>query len=617
LNFRYGGIDEMRKQQEEDLEKKSYFEFIKPQIYNNPKLRIPQKEGYSKIYEHYSQPSSNRETAIVLPVGCGKSGLITITPFAVKAKRVLVIAPGLRIKKQLADDFDVSNPKAFYRKCNVVDGNLPESSIIDGKNTNINDLKDSEVVVTNIQQIQGDENKWLVNLPNDFFDVIIIDEAHHNVADSWERIKKHFPYAKIINLSATPVRADGKIMTGEMIYSFSIVRAIENGYVKRLKAKVLSPATLRYIRNENGQEVAVTIEEIRKLGEEDSKFRRGIVSSPETLNTIIDCSIKELQDLRERSGDNRHKIIASALNYEHCIQITEAYRARSLRADYIHSQEDSVKNKQILEKLENHQLDVIVQVKMLGEGFDHPYLSVAAVCSVFSNLTPFAQFVGRIMRVIDQNSSSSLNNQGIVVFHAGSNVAQRWQDFQNFSQADQEYFNQLLPVEEVLDFSNVDVIELNPVSSPIRNDEKVEIIEQEDVYIEELDLYKNDVEVQQALAVLKNKGLDVVLKPIQISKQNERQAAKNALDDNVKNIAGKLLGKYGVNHEGKELDKKTHSKTNFIFIKSLLDNKINRLLGIKSAQRGSLSLEQIQIAETKLDDVMLEVEREVFINATS
>jgi superfamily II DNA or RNA helicase len=77
----------------------------------NIQLREPQRNGWMRIRDHYSQPESAREASIVLPVGCGKSGLIAITPFAVQARRVLVIAPGQRIRKQLGDDLR----KAFSR----------------------------------------------------------------------------------------------------------------------------------------------------------------------------------------------------------------------------------------------------------------------------------------------------------------------------------------------------------------------------------------------------------------------------------------------------------------------------------------------------------------------
>jgi predicted HTH domain antitoxin len=72
---------------------------------------------------------------------------------------------------------------------------------------------------------------------------------------------------------------------------------------------------------------------VRRLGEEDADFRRSIVTSAETLNTIVDASIRELERLRAKTGEKRLKIIASALNFEHCRQIVEAYRARGRRAD--------------------------------------------------------------------------------------------------------------------------------------------------------------------------------------------------------------------------------------------------------------------------------------------
>jgi superfamily II DNA or RNA helicase len=191
-------------------------------------------------------------------------------------------------------------------------------------------------------------------------------------------------------------------MAGRIIYSYPVFRAIDEGYVKRLKAVVLNPRSLRYVRREDGQEIEVPLEEVRRLGEEEADFRRSIVTSEETLNTIVDASIHQLEKLRDAADDKRLKIIASALNYEHCRQIVEAYRARGRRADYVHSREDSVANEQVLERLENHELDVIVQVRKLGEGLDHPHLAVAAVFSIFANLAPFVQFVGRIMHVIDR-----------------------------------------------------------------------------------------------------------------------------------------------------------------------------------------------------------------------
>jgi superfamily II DNA or RNA helicase len=448
--------------------KENRFQTLIPLIDGNTSLRIPQKEAYEAIKSNYEVNPDIKEVGIVLPVGCGKSGCITITPFALKSARTLVVAPNLNIADQLLKDFDPTKGITFYQKCQVLKGaKLPEPAEIRGGTSNISDLVEADVVITNIQQLQGNENQWLNSLPGDFFDLILFDEAHHNVATTWENLRSKFPNARVVNYSATPLRADGKKMSGQIIYSFPVARAIKEGYVKQLKAIVLNPQTLKYVRKDNGIETEVSLEEVIKLGEDDSDFRRSIVTSKETLETIVNVSIRELDRIRKFTGDSKHKIIASALNYTHCHQIVSAYQEKGKRTAFVHSKEEGKENVRIYKLLENHELDVIVQVRKLGEGFDHKYLSVAAVFSIFANLSPFVQFVGRIMRVIEEGNPNSILNHGTVIFHAGSNIQNRWTDFQEYSQADQEYFQNLLPLEG-LDFSNSNEIEVQPPISNIQ-----------------------------------------------------------------------------------------------------------------------------------------------------
>ena len=417
----------------------------------------------------------------------------------------------------------------------------------------------------------------------DYFDLILFDEGHHSVAATWESLKAKFPHARIINFSATPLRADGQMMAGNIIYSFPVFRAIQEGYVKRLKALVLNPQTLKYVRREDNHEIEVTLDEVRRLGETDADFRRSIVTSTETLNTIVDASIRELDRIRTETGDSRHKIIAAALNYEHCRQIVQAYSARGRRADYVHSREDSVVNDRVFEKLENHELDVIVQVRKLGEGFDHRYLSVAAVFSIFSNLSPFVQFVGRIMRVIVQNRPGDPLNQGTVVFHAGANIARRWEDFQEYSEADREYFDQLLPLEG-LDFSSSSEIGITP-GFP-RDPNSVEVRSQSSVMLEEIPLLNDDPVAMKAIQTLRERGYSpeavrhaMELQAVPTTKVRERQAARSALDMRVKTVVGRLLTERGLNPQGYDLDRSHRNRGNFVVLKAAIDQQINKALG--------------------------------------
>ncbi|MGP8938533.1 DEAD/DEAH box helicase family protein [Enterobacter soli] len=587
-------------------------------IHGNDKIRTPQIEAFQALESHYQAPNkTQKEVGVILPVGCGKSGCITITPFAFKSKRTLVIAPGLNISSQLLKDFDPNNQSMFYRKCKVIsDNNFPEPVEIRGDDANFSDLEESEVVITNIQQLQGgSENRWLKNLPNDFFDLILFDEGHHSIASSFMSLKQHFPKAYIVNYSATPLRSDGQLMAGEIVYTYPIFKAIKNGYVKRLKAVQLNPKTLKFVRDDSGLEVEITLEEVKRLGEEDPKFRRGIVTSKETLTTIIDASIHELTRLREETSESRIKIIASALNYDHCRQVVEAYRARGLRADYVHSREDSAFNQRVINKLNQHELDVIVQVRKLGEGFDHPYLSVAAIFSIFNNLSPFVQFVGRIMRVIEQNNPQSMLNQGVVVFHAGANIAKQWGDFQQFSEADKEFFDQLLPLEDFTPDAGGDTKVIEPI---LREEtDKIEVKSQTEVTLEEISLYE-DKEALEALKTLQRKGYseDEVskafksLEPIYVTKQRERQAKRSSLDTLAMNEARKLLAKYNINPAAKGLDP-TFQKSNLIFIKSQIDKKINTLVSMPAGSRSDFSRQQLKLIDSHIEKIIAEVGEDI------
>lgn len=593
-----------------------FFRTREPLIADNRLLRIPQREAFAALQDFATTLSADREAGIVLPVGCGKSGCIALAPFAFGSDRCLVIAPGVRIADQLYRDFDPTQPEMFYLRTGVlVQPPYPEPVEIRGTTTNRGDLDDADVVVTNIQQLQGHDNRWLQSLPDDYFDLILFDEGHHSVAATWDALKQKFPTARIINLSATPLRADGLRMAGRIIYSYPVFRAIQEGYIKRLKALVLNPRTLRYVRREDGEEIEVPLEEVRRLGEEDADFRRSIVTSAETLNTIVDASIRELDRMRGATGDNRLKIIASALNFEHCRQIVEAYRSRGRRADYVHSREDSAANDRVLTRLENHELDVVVQVRKLGEGFDHRYLSVAAVFSIFSNLSPFVQFVGRIMRVIVQNDSQSILNQGTVVFHAGANVARRWQDFQEYSDADQEFFDQLLPIEG-LDFSQGDEIAVTPA---VRDANTVDVRGQSGITLQEIPLIQDDAEAMQAIRTLQERGYSpeavreaMELQPVPTTRVRQRQAARSGLDMRVRTETGKILSERGINPGGYDLDRNRRQRTNFVVVKAAIDRQIAAAVGRSLGERADFTRTELDTVDQRFFELLEAAQREVF-----
>jgi superfamily II DNA or RNA helicase len=581
------------------------------EIEGNEHLRIPQREGWMRLHDHFLRNDAQTEVGIVLPVGCGKSGLIALAPFAAETRRALVIAPGTRIRDQLRDDLRSASERNFFERCRVIspDQSLPDTAVVQSGRVNIDDLQHADFVVANIQQISGEENRWLDQLAPDFFDLILVDEAHHNTAVSWQQVKARFPDARIVNFSATPNRADGALMEGRVIYSFPVLRAIEAGYVKRLRAKMLRPSELRFVDRSTGTERVVGPDEARELGESNAEFRRGIVMSEETLRSLVDLSIAELRRLRTEANEPRLKIIASAVNYDHCIQITEAFRARGLRADYVHSREAQA-NSRVFARLESHELDVIVQARMLGEGFDHPYLAVAMVGSIFANLSPFVQFVGRIMRVVIQNQPGHPTNQGVVVFHVGANVARRWSDFRQFSEADQEYFAGLLPEVEEVEFSG-ESAERDPGGGGLR---PVEIIEEVGVRATDLDPI-GDPQTADLLQRLADRGITPDqaaqgIRQLQTDRQVRREARRAALNERAQNETGGLLNRLQISAAGKTLDPARRVR-NFEWLIARLNERVNQSVGGENADRQNFTLEQLDAAHATLGAVVAALEDEL------
>jgi superfamily II DNA or RNA helicase len=589
--------------------KTDHYLTLEPFIVGNDGLREPQIEAYEAIARHDFAASDSREVAVVLPVGCGKSGLLALAPFATRSRRALLVAPNLTIADQLLKDLTPSAPKFFYGNRGVLVGSpYPEPAEIRGTSTNVGDLREADIVVTNIQQLQRDDNIWLAALPQDFFDLVMFDEGHHNVATSWETLRQHFPAARILNVSATPRRADGRVMSGEMIYAYPISRAVEKGYVKRVNGYRLSPETLQYVRREGEAEVEVALDEVRRLGEIDAGFRRSIVSSETTLTTIAEASRQKLFEQRDKTGERRLKIIASALNMEHCKQIVAKYREIGMRADYVHSLNDgrNKANERVYQKLENHELDVIVQVRKLGEGFDHPYLSVAAVFSIFSNLSPFMQFIGRIMRVIPNVDPFEAVNEGFVVFHVGANVTSVWNDFQEFAGADQEFFARLI------DETAVSPIPTGEPRTTTRGDAALPVITGQDgVQLENLALISMSADplVAQALSILKERGISGAkvdqLFQIQPTKQQIRRAKRSLLDDLVKNEAGKFLARHGLNPVGRDLDR---TRDNFRTVKAAIDVQIKSVVLSGATSRDQYTTEDCDDLIARLPEIVKIVE---------
>ena len=423
----------------------TFFLNVDPNIEDNGSLREPQRDGYLRTYEFFK--AGKNKALLQVPVGCGKTGLASLFPLGLAGGRVIVIAPNLTIKDGLYAAMDITNrQKCFWRKAGVLAPEQmtagPLACTLDSGNMTV--ARKCHIVITNIQQLATDAEKWLRQFPDDFFDMIIVDEAHHSAAASWQKVMDRFPKAKVILMTATPFRSDRQEIDGELIFRYPFRSATLKGYIKRLKASYVAPSQIELgFTDARGR--IYTLDEVLKLKEEDW-FSRGVALAPLCNKHIVDSSLEKLEELRQ-SG-TRHQLIAVACSINHGKEIRSLYQERGYKAEVIHSKQTPDEQEVILRDLRNGTLDCIIQVQMLGEGFDHPKLSVAAIFRPFRSLAPYVQFVGRIMRVIVQNDPTHPDNVGHIVTHLGMNLDARLKEFKDFESDDKAFWDKVIGGEE-------------------------------------------------------------------------------------------------------------------------------------------------------------------------
>ena len=434
-----------------------FFQDTAAKIDGNADLREPQRDAYLQAVAYFQ--GGGQKALIQLPVGCGKSGVAAILPFGIAEGRVLVIAPNLTIKEELYRALDITNKqKCFWRQRGVLAPadmtNGPYVCTLDTGNLSVCDK--SHIVLTNIQQLGTNTDRWLPKFPSDFFDLIIVDEAHHSAAASWQRVFEQFPDAKVVNLTATPFRTDRQEIEGELVFRYPFKSASIKGYVKKLKASYTAPSELTFTME--GEEQTFTLDDVLAMKEE-KWFSRGVALSEPCNVSIVDNSLQKLEQLRLTG--TKHQLIAVACSINHARQIRSLYQERGYETAIVHSSPvkagDEKANDEVMRDLYSGVLDCIVQVQMLGEGFDHPKLSVAAIFRPFRSLAPYIQFVGRILRVVVQNEPTHPDNYGHIVTHVGMNLDALLKQFKLFENDDQKFWEEVTggedpdPPKEVLE----------------------------------------------------------------------------------------------------------------------------------------------------------------------
>lgn len=571
----------------------AYFHRSEARIKGNRYLRHSQLEAYMAMGRHFDSAEGAQPAIVEVPTGAGKTGIIAIAPFDLARGRVLVLAPNLTIKDGLEialggarrDRLDDN----FYVKTHVFEraNQLPRVVVLRRGLVNKEDLLRADIVIANVQQMSA----WLLRsqyfFPENFFDMVIVDEAHHAPAPTWQGIEHAFPRAKKLYLTATPFRSDNQPLVGRLVYRYRLSEAIARGHVKNIEVIIPEIEKITFVMR--GRNDEITLNDILKIREEDW-FSKDIALSPLCNRNLIDKACAVLMDLRERTRYH-HQMIAVACSRNHARELVRLFEAKGLRATYVESIEMTVEERERrLRAYEKGLYDVVIHVGILGEGYDHKSISVAVIFRPFRSAPPYIQFVGRALRYIPQLSRE--HNGAYVVQHPGLNVDRWWEYFKIECDEARHLIDIIERKKADAKKDPMEPDEERPPREPYQPNGTVvqELISgwMRDPYLHLSEAEKQRVQALQA-ELESIYGAKLVIKPnatevsLPVNRPDlERHEWRKTLHQHVKKVAGDLCFRLNVHPSAKDLIErlgKPDAIGNYQAIIRVLNNRLNQQMG--------------------------------------
>ena len=406
----------------------SYFLNTSSHIIGNNKLRDIQVEAYLSI-KGYFDKNPTGEALAVLPTGSGKTGLVSIAPFGICKGRVLIVTPGLVTADSILKNQESLRDNFWINQGVILDLRHQPKMTPYREGLTLQDLELNHIIVANIQKCVS-KRGLLSQVPNDFFDMVIIDEAHHSVANSWQDVLNYFKDAKKLHVTGTPYRGDDLQLPGERIFEKSLAEVMRIKLVKWLAKSTVNNTDLFFISPKN-PDVKLSIDEVSDLHDREW-VERSVALSEACSKDVINKTIEHLSDLRKYSPNIPHKIIAAACSIEHAHDVADWYREKELRTVLLHSKLSDPEKKNVFKLIEQNRCDVVVNVDMLKEGYDHKYLTILGIFRPYKSKNAFAQVIGRVLRVIqdDDVTSFEIDNYAKVIFHEELGLNDLWKQFE-------------------------------------------------------------------------------------------------------------------------------------------------------------------------------------------
>ena len=321
-------------------------------------LRPYQKESMESVFEQWEEVD---RTLLVLPTGCGKTIVFAkITEQCVKGgKRVLILAHRGELLEQAADKI------AKTTGLGCATEKAEQSSL----NTWY------RIVVGSVQTLMRE--KRLNQFDRNYFDVIIIDEAHHCISDSYQKVLQYFSNAKVLGVTATPDRGDMKNLGSyfeSLAYEYSLPKAIKEGYLCPIKAQTI-PLKL----------------DLSGVSQQAGDFKTS------DIDTALDPYLYQIGEMKKYCINRKTVVFLPLVKTSQ--KFTHILNELGFSAVEVNGGSDN--RTEVLQDFDNGKYNVLCNSMLLTEGWDCPSVDCVVVLRPTKVRALYSQMVGRGTRLYE------------------------------------------------------------------------------------------------------------------------------------------------------------------------------------------------------------------------
>ncbi len=397
-------------------------------------LRDCQYEAITELEKSFR--SGQKRALMVLATGAGKTYTACLAAYRMLSytpmRRVLFLVDRNNLGKQAEGEFGTfrltENGEAFNTIFTV--NRLRSSSI----------PSDSNVVISTIQRLfsflkgetiedndDDDENEPAeevilppnLDLPHDYFDMIIIDECHRSIYKNWRKVLEYFDTARLVGLTATPIPETMAFFNNNRIVNYTLEKSIVDGVnvdcrVYRIKTQVTETGGA-ILEGEKFKEETRYTGEVKTVSSKETKtytnkeLNRSIINPAQIkliLSTYRDVVYTELfnDPQREPNMDYLPKTLIFALNEAHATNIVQIAKEVFGRTDdrfvqkITYSAGDS--NELIRQFRNDKDFRIAVTCTLVATGTDVKPLEVVMFMRDVESLPLYIQMKGRGVRTI-------------------------------------------------------------------------------------------------------------------------------------------------------------------------------------------------------------------------